>query len=289
MLRVYLAGKISLNDWRSGLLGPRPLSVDLSDINEPWGEQRIPGFNAVAIGPWFVSCDHGCAHGEAEHGQGIVADGGCVDTVDHLTRFCIVDRCLAAIDSCDLFFAWSEPGAYGTMIEIGYAKAKGKPIHVGFPADRDTNHDDLWFSRFIATAVHPAKTGAEAVRRALFCVSSAKREACESPLEGRMFDALTTAYMAGFSFHNQFEVGPYRLDFAFLHHDGRRVAVEVDGHDYHERTKEQARNDKKRDRYLTRNGWQVLRFTGQEIHRDADRCASEVSAQLCGMTEKAGA
>lgn len=43
------------------------------------------------------------------------------------------------------------------------------------------------------------------------------------------------------------------------------IAIELDGHDFHERTKEQATRDKKRDRALVSAGWSVLRFTGSEV------------------------
>ena len=55
------------------------------------------------------------------------------------------------------------------------------------------------------------------------------------------------------------------------------VVVECDGHDFHERTKEQARRDKRRDRDLQSAGYHVLRFTGSEIWRDPSSCAGEVA------------
>ena len=66
----------------------------------------------------------------------------------------------------------------------------------------------------------------------------------------------------------------YRADFAFLA-DGIRIAVELDGHDFHERSKEQAKRDKSRDRAFTRAGWSILRFTGSEVHADAESCVDE--------------
>lgn len=65
----------------------------------------------------------------------------------------------------------------------------------------------------------------------------------------------------------------FRLDLVV--HGARPVAVECDGHAFHERTKEQAAHDKARDRKITRT-LPVLRFTGSEIHRDAMKCAGEV-------------
>lgn len=58
------------------------------------------------------------------------------------------------------------------------------------------------------------------------------------------------------------------------------AVIECDGHDYHERTKEQAERDRSRDRAIQEAGWLALRFTGREIHRDVWECASEVWSQI---------
>lgn len=74
----------------------------------------------------------------------------------------------------------------------------------------------------------------------------------------------------------------YRVDFAFLSMPEEemtaRLAVELDGHDFHERTKEQASRDKKRDRDFAAAGWTVLRFTGSDIYRDASAALREVGS-----------
>jgi very-short-patch-repair endonuclease len=79
----------------------------------------------------------------------------------------------------------------------------------------------------------------------------------------------------------QTEVRGLRVDFIFcqaLLCDRKPVvvAVECDGHDFHEKTKEQAARDKARDRRLVKAGIRVLRFTGSEIYKDANACAEEV-------------
>ena len=51
------------------------------------------------------------------------------------------------------------------------------------------------------------------------------------------------------------------------------IIIEVDGHDFHEKTKEQAERDKSRDRFMTTTNAKVLRFTGREVWRDAESCA----------------
>lgn len=56
----------------------------------------------------------------------------------------------------------------------------------------------------------------------------------------------------------------------------RSVVVELDGHDFHERTKEQAQKDKSRDRDMLKRGFYVLRFTGSEVFKDAAAAVDEV-------------
>jgi very-short-patch-repair endonuclease len=58
--------------------------------------------------------------------------------------------------------------------------------------------------------------------------------------------------------------------------DYEYLIIECDGHDYHERTKEQARKDRKRDRDLQSEGYTVFRFTGSEIFSDPIACVRQV-------------
>lgn len=54
------------------------------------------------------------------------------------------------------------------------------------------------------------------------------------------------------------------------------IAVELDGHDFHERTKEQVAARNERDRLLTAAGWTVFHYSGSELYRDPSRCVEEV-------------
>lgn len=76
----------------------------------------------------------------------------------------------------------------------------------------------------------------------------------------------------------QMPIGKYRADFlvSVRHYEGGEVigVIECDGHDFHERSKEQARHDKQRDRYFQSLGLIVLRYTGSEIFRDPLMCAA---------------
>ncbi|WP_160648073.1 endonuclease domain-containing protein [Chengkuizengella marina] len=70
----------------------------------------------------------------------------------------------------------------------------------------------------------------------------------------------------------QKRIGKYTVDFYFQYinsfDEKLEIIIECDGHDFHEKTKEQAAHDKKRDRFLTEQGYFVLRFTGSEIVKE---------------------
>jgi hypothetical protein len=81
----------------------------------------------------------------------------------------------------------------------------------------------------------------------------------------------------------------YRLDFIVQYKDPDllfaahnldiptwAIAVEVDGHDFHERTKDQVADRNQRDRDLAQAGWLVFHYSGTELYRDPVRCITEV-------------
>ena len=80
--------------------------------------------------------------------------------------------------------------------------------------------------------------------------------------------------------------GNYRVDFLVVSRtdsgETYLTAIECDGHDYHERTKEQASRDKQRDRTLAAAGITTLRFTGSDIHHRVDECIEEIQDYLAG-------
>jgi hypothetical protein len=68
------------------------------------------------------------------------------------------------------------------------------------------------------------------------------------------------------------------------------LAVELDGHDYHEKTKEQVTYRNVRDRDLQMAGWQVFHISGSELVRDPERAVRHVlegCAQLHRQAEEA--
>lgn len=137
-------------------------------------------------------------------------------------------------------------------------------------------------------------------------------ESCDSPIEQKFLEALVntapghglpvecsphhlcaaenkTVTSFGLIIFPQFELKlskNYRADFLLLtadrHRPGvvRKLIIECDGHDFHERTKEQAARDKSRDRDMTAAGYSIMRFTGSEIHKDAAACADQACTFL---------
>lgn len=136
-------------------------------------------------------------------------------------------------------------------------------------------------------------------------------ELCDSEIEKIMLAAL---YLSGFSYTDpphiisppdqqikplfekllivpQHRAGPYKIDFglyfSFPSEDTPvKIAVECDGHEFHEKTKQQAARDKRRDRELTKMGWSVVRFTGSEVFNDPKKCIAEIEDIYSSLSDK---
>jgi very-short-patch-repair endonuclease len=91
---------------------------------------------------------------------------------------------------------------------------------------------------------------------------------CETPIELRFF-VFAMDKIPGL--RPQVVVDSYRIDLAI---PNKKVAIELDGHEFH-KSREHRTYDAKRERYLQRQGWQVIRFTGTEIHKDVFECIGE--------------
>jgi very-short-patch-repair endonuclease len=110
----------------------------------------------------------------------------------------------------------------------------------------------------------------------------------ESPIEALFYAAFEVVKRLEFDLaaqcvlKPQHHVGDYRIDFA-IGGAGKLILIELDGHEFHERTKEQAEKDKSRDRELQRLGHDVLRFTGSEVNRNPFECAESVINHWLGL------
>lgn len=53
------------------------------------------------------------------------------------------------------------------------------------------------------------------------------------------------------------------------------LGIEIDGHEFHEKTKRQVEYQKERERFLVSKGWRLLRFAGTEVFHDPVKCVNE--------------
>jgi hypothetical protein len=154
---VYLAGKISCGGWRNVMFSEyRDHSVGKLTIAEI---DPLPINESLTItGPFFISCDHGCYHGDGLHGvgawegdlddlmfrnHGVPTDWpGCGDL--GFSKRKVVNLCKKQIDEAEIVFVYIDcRDCFGTLAEIGYAHAKGKSIIIKFKDD-DLERD-MWF------------------------------------------------------------------------------------------------------------------------------------------------
>jgi hypothetical protein len=149
--RIYFAGKIAKHGWRERVCGDpcRASAYDTAFLLDPDTTVECAGFDYG--GPFFVSCDHGCAHGPASHGAGLTY---CTD--DDITSSAVQNRRRdiwrvnrERIRLADVVFAYvDEADCFGTFIELGFAAALGKPIGAGFGLTVTPRLlDDLWMAR----------------------------------------------------------------------------------------------------------------------------------------------
>lgn len=81
----------------------------------------------------------------------------------------------------------------------------------------------------------------------------------------------------------QARIGRYRVDVMMWLTFGRTMAglaIECDGHAFHEKTKEQASRDKKRDREILQAGFPVVRFSGSDIFKSPHDCVEQIKDLL---------
>jgi hypothetical protein len=186
--KLYLAGKVSKNCWRHSIV-KNLRSAD-------WDNSPLPSAVVVGgeqfdyVGPFFVSCDHGCYHGDGTHGcLGInelteidgevvetdwtsdcrewLGDRGLVD--NHGCRIgCgsdfIANKCLAGIDAADVVMAWIDtPDCFGTIAEIGFAVGKYTEVWVAF--SDFALYQDMWFLGTIAKKAGVYASPTEAITK----------------------------------------------------------------------------------------------------------------------------
>jgi len=111
-------------------------------VIDPEKEEVIGDY--IYVGPWTISCDHGCFHGDGTHGcSGLPCDKICFHddaprgcdghTCDAFDRAEVREKvaraCEYQVMNADLVYAvLSKPEQYGTVVEIAMAFGAYKPV-----------------------------------------------------------------------------------------------------------------------------------------------------------------
>lgn len=148
----YLAGKITGTTWREQIVPGWSYENHsrsywdaylLYEEGETWsivpGVCTVYGVKLDYTGPWWKdTLGHGTSS-SSRHPHGYLCELTEEDaTEDKRNRLrCDVSKAVrSAIESADLVFAWIDsPDCYGTILEIGYARALGKAVVVAMQED----------------------------------------------------------------------------------------------------------------------------------------------------------
>ncbi len=127
-------------------------------------------------------------------------------------------------------------------------------------------------------------------------------KACESPIEELLaielakysplyFDIFTDGRVSAVNIGAQKEImvdnRKYRADFLIYVKYSTKAdsyvknfVIECDGHNFHEKTKEQVVYDNLRQRDLQRAGYTVIRFSGSEIYTSPQGCVRDIIGMI---------
>lgn len=185
MLNVYLAGKMDEKQggWRDGLLGreyighhgwmqrwelylgPIPDSHDIDGPPPPpWPMKPNTWVLNIHnyVGPYRTTVDDALKNKGDFHGTEWVGQHGWMDPAicNH-----IVSSCLIAIRRADVVFAYlNAPDCFGTLVEIGYARALGKFVYVAVDDDAEWHGSDYWFADLLASGERRGTEEESAIR-----------------------------------------------------------------------------------------------------------------------------
>lgn len=190
-MKIYLAGKMDAKHgaWRDAILerqrddyGQRAPywervvssqegDIDLADLGvPPW--PRTPNTRVLGlhdyVGPYRTTYtpEIDSKYTGYFHGSTVTGQHGQSNWNDHPA---IVQECWKAINRADMFFAYiNSPDCFGTLAEMGMAKARGVYVVGAFETDAEWEWSDYWFCGHLCDAVirvpDPIVVGAEPPR-----------------------------------------------------------------------------------------------------------------------------
>ncbi len=95
----------------------------------------------------------------------------------------------------------------------------------------------------------------------------------QTEAEGLLWSVLRSKQLCGLKFRRQHPIGPFFADFAC---EDRKLVVELDG-DYHDHVVE---DDLSRATFIENQGWQVIRFSNDDVLADVESVARTIANSL---------
>ena len=97
-----------------------------------------------------------------------------------------------------------------------------------------------------------------------------------TPAERKLWHFLSASQLNGYKFSRQIPIGPFICDFVCR---AAKVVVELDGHSHDS----MAENDTQRTEYLKGQGYQVIRFTNEEVFANLEGVLISISQTLAAL------
>lgn len=212
-MKVFLSGKVDEHHgkWRDLLLGEKYTdgksaprwelhhkTDTFDDPFVPWPILR----NAVMethdyVGPYRQTITPEPGNSNTGYFHGVESRGGH-GKMDSDDQQAIVAACMAGIDLCDMLFAYiNTADCYGTLCEIGYARARNKFVAV-VAAPMVEGIDDMWFagllSNFYFAPTREDLTEKETLERAFLEAASHFSARKAKPAGSRVLERLVFSH-----------------------------------------------------------------------------------------------
>ena len=154
---------------------------------------------------------------------------------------------------------------------------------------------------FFENIVDNTNDGKEPDAVLLLNVKGFDYEFCDSPIEvifNYAYDLSTISRFGIYELINQCEIEAnghkYIADFCFDTDENSdwnirfrkpyKLVIECDGHEFHEKTKEQVEKNNQRDYNLKMSGYDVIHFSGSQIFNNPYKCVSDVLRMIIKNT-----
>ncbi|TJY57254.1 DUF559 domain-containing protein [Sinimarinibacterium sp. CAU 1509] len=117
--------------------------------------------------------------------------------------------------------------------------------------------------------------------------AKARRSGKGSPAQTRLWQVLQGLYgdAVAWEYTQAVPGRKFRIDIAF---PAQRLAIEIDGWQYHAKTLEGFKEHTRRQNLLVSNGWRLLRYLPSDVNERLDEICEEISGSLRPMARLAG-